>query len=82
MKDGGEGDEGDFKLFEGFPDRQTDGQTTEPTDICDCRVTFTTENLTETNNSRLYFLLIISEPREIRIILSWKSMHCPPDSQI
>ena len=38
----------DFKLLRGFEDEQTDGQTDEQTngwmDICDCRVTFATEN--------------------------------------
>ena len=34
----------DFKLLRGFADRRTD----ERTDICDCRVTFTTENWVST----------------------------------
>ena len=34
----------DFKLFGGFGDGRTDGQTNEQTDIGDCRVAFKTEN--------------------------------------
>ena len=33
----------DFKLLRGFADRQTNEQTDGRTDICDCRVAFTTE---------------------------------------
>ena len=34
----------DFKLLRGFADEQTNGQMNRRTDICDCRVAFTTEN--------------------------------------
>ena len=33
----------DFKLFRGFADRQTNERTDGQTDICECRVAFTTE---------------------------------------
>ena len=35
----------DFKMLMGFADKQTDGRTDERTDICDCRVAFTTEKV-------------------------------------
>ena len=41
----------DFKLLRGFEDEQTDGQTEERTDICDCRVTFATEKALHANVS-------------------------------
>ena len=41
----------DFKLLRVFEDRQTDEQT----DICECRVAFTTENLIKLNNGDTSF---------------------------
>ena len=41
----------DFKLLRGFADSQTDGPMNEQTDICDCKVAFTTEKgIFETSN--------------------------------
>jgi len=35
----------DFKLLRGFADKRTDGRTDRRTEICDCRVAFTTEKI-------------------------------------